>query len=173
MADHEFPTRFFTTEIRIDPEREYTRLKDQMRLFEKARDHDELRRALDKVAHDCRQANKLYLLAKEQHKLFKQIELPKAEAVMRRTALASLEKMKADGEIKKAPTEAMVEDFMRRNLPEWEAMQRREIELEMVKDDLKCFADMWDGRRADLRKLCELHMMNVNKYEPPKDEPNV
>jgi hypothetical protein len=173
MADATpFPARYFTAEIRIDAEKEYARLKDQLRLFEKARDADELRRALDKVAHDARQAQKLYLLAKEQYDLFVKIDQPKAEAIMRRTALASLEQMREKGEIKKAPTEAMIEDFMIRNLPEWEEVQRKHVELGMIRDDLRCFAEMWDGRRADLRKMCELHMMNANKYEPERPDDN-
>lgn len=168
-----FPTRYFVAEIRIDAEREYARLRDQLRLFEKARDRDELRRAIDKCEYDCRQAHKLYLLAKEQHDIYTKIDVPKAEAQMRRVALASLEKMRAAGEIKKAPTEAMVDEFMIRNLDEWEAAQRKKIELGMIKDDLKCFADAWDNRRADLRKMAELHMMSDNRYEPPKDEPPI
>jgi hypothetical protein len=165
-----FPDRYFVAEIRINAEQEYQRLRDQMRLFEKARDRDELRRAIDKVAYDARRANQLYLLAKEQHDLFKKVDLPKAEAQMMRTALASLEQMKANGEIKKAPTGDMIKEFVKRNLPEWEELHRREIELSMIKDDLKCFAEMWDGRRSDLRRLADLLMMGSNVYEPPKDD---
>jgi hypothetical protein len=166
-----FPARYFTAEIRIDAEREYQRLRDQLRLFEKARDRDELRRAIDKSAFDCRQATKLYLLAKEQHDLFTKIEQPKAEAVMMRTALASLEKMREAGDIKKAPTEKMIEDFVIRNLPQWEELRHKAIELAMIRDDLHAFADAWDARRSDLRRLADLLMMGENKYEPPKDEP--
>lgn len=168
----EYPTRFLVAEIRVDVEREYTRLRDKMRLLDKATDKEALRRALDQIAYDARQANKLYLLARERWELFKAIEHPKRVAGLRKAALQHLEQLREEGKLKKAPTEKMIEDHMIYNLDEYAEIEQERIELEMIMNDLKCFAEMWDGRRADVRRLAEMEMpRTTNTYPNDREAP--
>ena len=134
MSAAEYPSRFLVAEIRVDVEREYTRLRDKMRLLDKATDKESLRRALDQIAYDARQANKLYLLAREWWEIFRSIEHPKRIAGLRKAALQHLEQLRAEGKLKKAPTEKMIEDHMIYNLDEYAEIEGERIEREMIID---------------------------------------
>ena len=152
--------RFFRSELDIDVEATYRRLKSVATLSqEEAKDRHAVSMAINSAARNAIDARKLYLVARREREIFK-IEMRRSMRRISREATERINRwMKLHDIRKKQITNAMVEEEIAANddlREEYKILVQREQDLRNIRDIMQMLADEWSARKSTLQTQARL-----------------
>ena len=152
--------RFFRSELDVDVEATYKRLKSVATLSrEELKDKHAVSMAINSAARNAVDARKLFLVARRERELFK-IEKARSMRRLTREATTRITRwMELNGVKKKVITVAMVEEEISANddsREEYRILVQRELDLKDIRDIMEVLANEWRERKSTLQTQARL-----------------
>lgn len=139
----------------VDALRDYEDLEKNLEVGEQRGDYATLRQHLDKAEGRARRAHSLYLGAKLEFARW-EVDSERVLSGMRQNALDALEEEKANGERRKAITDADCRSKMAEMYSdEWSDQEIKRHRMKGMVESMENLAERWAGKCFSLRTLLE------------------